>query len=154
MVTWNLLGQPSITQHCPDFKHLNWTKYVKSNVCTEQGKIFLRSNKLSYQLAVLELNFVIWCCQKKCSVYNSRPLRLWEKPHCCIIMVPTWTRKMAIHFPVMEFYLHTKKSQFSQFLLIKYWNIEKNTGKVREICQSENVGNMAMHVNFKYGTLM
>ena len=26
--------------------------------------------------------------------------------------------------------------------LKKYWEIEKNTGKVREICQSENVGTM------------
>ena len=52
-------------------------------------------------------------------------------------MVPTGTGnqgkpgKMGRHFPVREFVKTGKVREFYS----KYWKIEKNTGKVREICQ-------------------
>ena len=48
-------------------------------------------------------------------------------------MVPTGTGKrgkMERHFPVREFYSKYWKNQKNL-----YWKTEKNTGKVREICQ-------------------
>ena len=51
-------------------------------------------------------------------------------------MVPTGTGnqgkpgKMGRHFPVRELYSKYWKNQKKL-----YWKIEKNTGKVREICQ-------------------
>ena len=63
-------------------------------------------------------------------------------------MVPTRTGKpgkTGEHFSVKEKSGNFAKTGKAREFYPKYWKIRKNnTGKVREICQSEEVGTMVM----------